>query len=193
MHSLKSILENVRKGDILTSVDLTEVYLHVLIAPHHRQYLRFCYKGKHLQYRALPFGLASGPKVFTKILAALGASLRARPVRIQTYLDDILVQSTSHERVEVDLGVMVRCLQAHGFSINVGKSHLTPTNHLLHLGAIIDTVCCQVFLSPERLGSIRSMITLIRSTRVVSLAILSTILGKMISCINVMPWARLHV
>ncbi|XP_058049789.1 uncharacterized protein LOC131203498 [Ahaetulla prasina] len=64
MHSLRSILTNVRKGDFLTSIDLTEAYLHVPINRKHRRFLRFFYDGKHLQYRALPFGLALAPRVF---------------------------------------------------------------------------------------------------------------------------------
>ncbi|XP_058020135.1 uncharacterized protein LOC131188700 isoform X2 [Ahaetulla prasina] len=66
MHSLRSILTNVRKGDFLTSIDLTEAYLHVPINRKHRRFLRFFYDGKHLQYRALPFGLASAPRVLRR-------------------------------------------------------------------------------------------------------------------------------
>lgn len=186
MHSFQSVLENVQRGDFLTSIDLTEAYLHVPIHQGHRQYLRFCYSGKHLQYQALQFRLASVPRVFTKLLAALETSRRSRPVRVQSFLDNILVQS------ERDLGITVRCLQAHGFSINVQKSHCTSMNCLLHLGVIIDTMSCQVFLSPERLESIRTLVTQGLLTKVVPLALLATLLGKMISCINIVPWARLH-
>ncbi|XP_058020134.1 uncharacterized protein LOC131188700 isoform X1 [Ahaetulla prasina] len=133
-----------------------------------------------------------GPQGFTKILAALGALLRARPIRIQAYLDDILVQSVSHRQAIEDLRETILCLQTHGFSINMGKSHVIPTNRLLHLGAVIDTLKGQVFLSPDRLQSIKDLVVQIRSQRRVPLALLSSLLGKMISCIEVVPWARFH-
>lgn len=41
----------------------------------------------------------------------------------------------------------LRVLQSHGFLINEIKSHFEPMNRLLHLGAWIDMVACQVFLS----------------------------------------------
>lgn len=41
MHSLRSILAGVRRGDFLQSVDLREAYLHVPVHSRHRKYLRF--------------------------------------------------------------------------------------------------------------------------------------------------------
>lgn len=89
MHSLQSIQEGIQKDDLLSSVDLTKTYLHIPILHEHRRFLRFEYAGKHFQYRALPFGLSSASRVFTKILAA--AHLCSRSVQIQVYLDDILL------------------------------------------------------------------------------------------------------
>lgn len=76
--------------------------------------------------------------------------------------------------------------------INPLKSHLVPTSRLLHLGAIIDTSLCKVFLSPERQVSIRTLVDKVRSERKVNLLLLSQLLGKLISCIAIVPWARLH-
>ncbi|XP_070805019.1 uncharacterized protein [Pituophis catenifer annectens] len=80
MCSLTSILQGIRPNDFLVSIDLMEAYLHIPILPKHRQYLRFSYAGKHFQYRALPFGLASAPRVFTKVLAVVAAHLRQQPL-----------------------------------------------------------------------------------------------------------------
>lgn len=45
---------------------------------------------------ALPFGLSSAARSFTKVLAALAASLRARSICLQCYLDDILILTSTH-------------------------------------------------------------------------------------------------
>lgn len=83
------------QADFLSSIDLLEAYLHIPIHPFHRKFLRFSYGQFHCQYRALPFGLSTAPRVFTKILVALVANLRSQGVRIFPYLDDILVAASS--------------------------------------------------------------------------------------------------
>lgn len=95
MQSLQSILESIREGNFLTSIDLKEAYLHVPILPTHQQFFQFHYMGRHYQYQALPFGLSSVLRIFTKLLAA---HLQTLPVCVQCYLDDILIQSSSGPR-----------------------------------------------------------------------------------------------
>lgn len=66
MQSLQTIHQCIRQGDLMASIDLTEAYLHIPIQPDHHKYLRFCHNGRPFQYKALPFGLSSAPRVFTK-------------------------------------------------------------------------------------------------------------------------------
>lgn len=47
MQSLQAILSGVRKDGFLTSIDLTEAYLHIQILPAHKKYLRFYYADTH--------------------------------------------------------------------------------------------------------------------------------------------------
>lgn len=68
---------------------------------------------------------------------------------------------------------------------------MTPSTNFIHLGARIDTLTCQIFLSTERLTSSRSKIKQIISLQRMPLAVLSQLLGKMI-CLSIVPWARLH-
>lgn len=131
IQSLQSILGCIREGDLMTSIDLKVAYLHVPIRPNHRKFLRFTYAGSHFQYQAVPFGLSSAPRTFTKLLAAVAANIRALPVRLQCYLNDILIQSISTVQAQRDLHTV--SLQRHRFSINSGKSHLVPSTCLFHL------------------------------------------------------------
>lgn len=48
-------------------------------------------KGKELRIPTLPFGLASAPRIFTKLLRPVAATMRKRGVCLLIYLDDILV------------------------------------------------------------------------------------------------------
>ncbi|XP_039195028.1 uncharacterized protein LOC120306250 [Crotalus tigris] len=49
-----------------------------------------------------------------------------------------------------------------------------------------------VYLSPDHQVSIRILVRHVQHDRVVPLITLSQLLGKMISCISIVPWARLH-
>lgn len=53
-------------------------------------------------------------------------------MRLQCYLNDILIQALSPVRAKEELQTTIRALQDHGFSVNFEKSHLVPTTHLLH-------------------------------------------------------------
>ncbi|XP_013929465.1 PREDICTED: uncharacterized protein LOC106555206 [Thamnophis sirtalis] len=192
MPSLLSILESIQPNDLLSSIDLTEAYLHIPILPDHRKFLRFSYEGKHFQYRALPFGLSSAPRVFTKILAALAAHLRSMPVRILCYLDDILLLSRSSHQALRNIQLTLQTLGDHSFLVNLKKSHLQPTTRLTHLGTVIDTSLEQVFLSPDRQVSIHDMVSFVREKEAVPFIQLSQLLGKMVSTFYIMPWARFH-
>lgn len=189
MELLRSILACIRDTDWMTSIDLKEAYLHIPIQPSHHHFLRFAYHNCHFHYRAMPFGLSSAPRTFTKILAAVAVSLRQQPVRVLCYLDDVLILSSLPAQAIWDLEVVCHCLQQHGFSLNIPKSHFQSTTQILYLGTIIDSVKGQVFLSSDRCLSIRSLISQVLASQRVPLILLLCLLRKMISCLSVVPWA----
>lgn len=108
MYSLLFILQGIRPGDFMASIDLLEAYLHIRISPNNQRSLRFCYTGRHLQYCAMPFGLASAPLCFMKVLAALATHLRLSRVRLQAYLDNILILASSPQKAETDLNLTIQ-------------------------------------------------------------------------------------
>ena len=59
---------SLQKGDWATSLDLRDAYFHIPIHRKSRRYLRFFFKGKIYQFRALPFGLSVSPYVFSRVL-----------------------------------------------------------------------------------------------------------------------------
>ena len=61
MERLDSVKFLLKKGDWLVKLDLKDAYLLVPILPNHQKFLRFRWKGRHFQFRCLPFGLSSAP------------------------------------------------------------------------------------------------------------------------------------
>ncbi|XP_032075421.1 uncharacterized protein LOC116510123 [Thamnophis elegans] len=157
-----------------------------------RRFLHFVYAGLHFQYQALPFGLSSAPKVFIKLLSVVAAHLRARPIQIFCYLDDILLLYRSRIQALRDLQDTLQVLEEVEFSISPEKSHFVPTPRLVHLGALIDSSQGKIFLSQECQSSLRELAKEVQRRQRVPLLQLSQLLGKMISCFSIIPWAQLH-
>ncbi|CAJ0931053.1 unnamed protein product [Ranitomeya imitator] len=66
MESLRSVISSMERGEFLASIDIKDAYLHIPIFPPHQRFLRFAIREDHFQFTALPFGLATAPRVFTK-------------------------------------------------------------------------------------------------------------------------------
>ena len=64
METPESIRTSLVPGEWVSSIDLSDAYLHIPIHPNSRKYLRFCYKAQVFQFTSLPFGLATAPQVF---------------------------------------------------------------------------------------------------------------------------------
>lgn len=79
------------------SLDLEDAYFHVPIHPNYRKYLRFSFRGQVYQFRAMPFGLATAPRVFTKLMAAVSAHLRLHGVQLLQYFDDWLLHQLDRQ------------------------------------------------------------------------------------------------
>ena len=68
METPESIRTSLIPGEWVTSIDLSDTYLHIRIHPNSRKYLRFCHRSQVFQFTSLPFGLATAPQVFTMIV-----------------------------------------------------------------------------------------------------------------------------
>lgn len=65
-------------------MDLEDAYFHVTITPSYRKFLRFTVGDDHYQFKDLPFGISSAPRVFTKTMVVVVAFLNAGGVYLYT-------------------------------------------------------------------------------------------------------------
>ena len=63
METPESIRTAIQLNDWTVSIYLSDAFLHIPVNVQDWKYLRFAYKGESLQFRALPFGLATSPVV----------------------------------------------------------------------------------------------------------------------------------
>ena len=95
METPRSVLNSIRPGDWMISLDLQDAYLQVPVHHDSRRFLRFVVDGKPFQFRVLCFGLTTAPQVFTRIMAPVSAILHRHGVRMLRYLDDWLILASS--------------------------------------------------------------------------------------------------
>lgn len=192
MESLRSVVASLERGEFLASIDIQDAYLHVPIARSHQRFLRFAVGSTHFQFVALPFGLATAPRVFTKVLAPLIALLRARGIALIPYLDDLLVKAPSRADCLTSLTISLDTLRRFGWLINRGKSSLVPSMRLEFLGMVLDTRAARIFLPPDKVCSLRSGVSLLRTGSPQSIRFCMAVLGRMVSCFEAIPFAQFH-
>lgn len=158
MESIYTTRDLLTPGVFMVSLDLRDTYLHVLIRKESRQFLRFAmkkaFKTLYFQFNALPFGLASAPHIFTKILSEAPWILRSEGIHIIPYLDDLLIVADSADEVKQNLSRTIRHLQQLGWLVNQETSQLVPTQSIVFLGYLIDSTTSKIFLTKEKVAKI---------------------------------------
>uniref|UniRef100_A0A1X7VNT7 Reverse transcriptase domain-containing protein n=1 Tax=Amphimedon queenslandica TaxID=400682 RepID=A0A1X7VNT7_AMPQE len=151
IHTFKSLLQ---KGDWLVKIDLKDSYFSVPISKEHRKFLCFEFRDNFYQLNCLPFVLASAPWVFTKtfkLIAALGQELG---IRFVVDIDDILMAETK-EKARDQASGLIYLLQCLGFTVNMEKTVLDPSQCLKFSGFLVDTTKVELSLPAQKIKKIR--------------------------------------
>ena len=70
METAQLVLQSLRPGDWMISIDLQDAYLQVPVHRESRRYLRICLGEKTFQFRVLCIGLSSTPQFFMRVMAS---------------------------------------------------------------------------------------------------------------------------
>ena len=181
METAKSIRKSIRKGEWVTSIDLTDAYFHVPIHPQSQKYLRFQTKKGVFQFQALSFGVATAPLEFTRIVKEVKLIVQARNLRIHQYLDDWLLRSPTKDQCLKDSENLVKLVQELGWLINFQKSELVPTQKLDFLGYHFDLQRGLVFPTQKKLDRLKVQTVSIRKSLVLTPRKLMSLIGTLAS------------
>ena len=192
METAVSVREAIQSGDWATSLDLRDAYFHVLIHPRFRRWLRFTWKRRVYQFRALPFGLSLSPWVFTRVTRELALSLREQGVRLRMYLDDWLILSQSQETCHVHTQSVLLEASSLGFVLNLQKSELTPSQQFQYLGMSFDTQSMLVRPGSKRLNRLLQSLQRLRALPSASARQITALIGSMESLATLIPLGRLY-
>lgn len=193
MLTTAEVLQAVTKEEWFTSVDLTDAYFHVPIAVEHRRFLRFAYRGRHWQFRVLPFGLSLSPRVFTRCIKAALSPLQAHGLKVLPYLDDWLLCAPSRAQALHDTSCLLDHMSRLGLKVNLGKSCLVPSQAATFLGITLDSPSMTAFPAAQRVEDILQHLRQFRLGRRLPYIAFLQLLGKLTSVTQVVPLGLLSL
>ena len=150
METLKAAADAMRPDCFFGSVDLSEAFYSVPIRVQDRKYFRFIFDDQKYQFTCLVMGLATSPRVFTKILKPIFASLRTQGFISTAYIDDSCLQGSTFEECQRNIWSTVKLMDSLGFTVHLEKSVLIPTKRITFLGFLLCSETMTVRLTQER-------------------------------------------
>ena len=175
------------------SLDLKDAYLQVPMHPESRKFLRFVAFGKVYQFKVLCFGLSTAPQVFTRVMAPVSAFLHRSGIRLRRYLDDWLIQASSREQVLFALDTVLHLCHSLGIIVNWEKSQLVPSQHMVYLGVLLDSVSFRASPAQKRVEKLLSIGNVFLSCEEQPVSSWLELLGVLSSMIQLVPGGRLRM
>lgn len=149
LEDYKIAIRMIDKNCFMATLDLKDAYYLISIHKSHRKYLRFSYRGKLYEFTCLPFGLASAPFVFTKLLKPIVCELRKSGLRSVLYHDDFLLLGLNFHDCMNNIHKTRSLLQKLGFIINEDKC-TNPSQRCRFLGFVFDSQAMTIELPIEK-------------------------------------------
>ena len=88
IESIQDVIQVVRLGVYMASIDLKDAFYSIKINPEHHKYLKICFDNKIFGFTCLPNGYDPAMRVFTKTTKPIFTNLRSRGHISVTFVDD---------------------------------------------------------------------------------------------------------
>jgi hypothetical protein len=138
------------KAKYFSTFDLNQAYHQIPLAKSSRHLTAFCTEWNLYQYTRVPFGLATGAQILTRLLDSILHDLKF--VYVYHYLDDLVVYSESFEQNLQHVEEVLRRLRDAGLTVNPEKIKLA-VREIAFLGHIVSPDGIRI--DPERTRAIR--------------------------------------
>jgi hypothetical protein len=192
MEGINTLRDILQERDWMGKLDLSDAYLTVPIHHKDRKYLKFHWRGQSYQFKSLPFGLATAPRTFTKVLRPVVSHLRSMGIRLIIYLDDILILSQSAETLRAHMRTVAQQLECLGFRLNMKKCEWEPTQLIEFLGFLVDSVSMKLSLPENKVHQIQKECRSTLGKKMTTPRQLARLIGMLTASIPAVFQAPLH-
>ena len=191
MEGLEKIASLICPNDFLASLDCQDAFLTIAMHLDFYKYLCFDFEGVRYCFIALVFGLTCAPRIFSKLLKIPLSYIRIKGLKNSSWLDDILLVSSSSSLSLSHISFTRSLLESLGFIINDPKSNLIPSQSLLHVGFLWDSINYSVSVPQEKVKDLKNLCSSALS-KPISLRFLAKIIGTLDSFKFGCPIVPLH-
>ena len=192
MESFDTALDLIEPDCFFALIDLKDAYYSVPIDESYRKLLRFTWRDKLYEFSCMPMGLASAPRLFTKLMKPVFGSLRSLGFISVAYIDDSLLIGKSFQECSDNIDATMNLLLSLGFSINFEKSVLQPQKEIKFLGFILDSKEMKVSLPLDKVHKIKEIGSQILKLQTCKIQMLASFIGLLVSSFNGVDYGALH-
>ena len=179
MDSIWNAIQLMKPGCYMASVDLKDAYYSVHVSKKHQKYLKFSWNGK--LYKFTCFGLALAPRKFTKLLKPVYSTLRLKGHISSPYIDDSILMGDNFSECAANVVDTVQLLDNLNFVPHPKKSVFIPTQILVYLGFVLNSLTMTVSLTPETVKKLKGAVTRLLSCNRPLIREVAQVIGLIIS------------
>ena len=150
-------------------------------------------QGDGLPFRALPFGLTTAPKEFTRVTATLASIVHRKGINLHLYLDNWLLRANSFQKCLTQTKDVLAEMTQLGFIVNPDKSELIPTQQFSFLGEDFDLALGIVRPTHEKVDKILTLCRILRKHPCQEARFLLKVLRVLNAVADVIPLGRVRM
>ena len=192
MDSLETAKSLVRKDCFVASVDLSDAYFCVPLHQDCIKMVKFEFRDELYEFVAMPQGLSSAPRVFTKLLKPVFATMREQGHTCMGYIDDSLIVGRTFDECKVATEKLVQGFTSLGFVVNQKKSVFTPVHEITFLGYVLNTENMTIRLPDDKVVHIIDSCSGLLQKPWIKLRELAQVIGLMNAYCNGVEHGKLH-
>lgn len=192
MDTFESALKIRTPYCFMSSVDFKNAYYAIPVATEHQKFLPFFWEKRLFQFTSLPQGLSCAPRLYTKLLKPLYATLRRLGYLNVGYTDDSLSVGETIQECSSGSSVMITLVEQLRFFVNYDKSVLKPAQKITFFGNIIDSVQMTVTLTDERKENISYECKKLHKKSEASIRNVASVIGLIVFSFSAIEFGPLH-
>ena len=181
MSTLQSAINLLTKDCFMSTIDWKDAYYCVAISEQHKKLLRFKFDDVLYEFQALPNGLASGPRIFTKITKPVFAHLRRLGWENSPYIDDVLVLGQTREECRENVIQTVEISNTLGFVGHPIKSKFEPSQIREFLGFILNSISMTVRVNSKQANKIHKACVDLKNNPNTTILTLAKVVGLLVA------------
>ena len=192
MDTIWTAIRMMSPGCYMASIDLKDAYYSVPIHKDDQKYLKFYWRGTLYQYTCFPNGLAICPRKFTKLLKPVFSNLRSLGHLSVIFIDDSYLQGADFSLCVKNVQDTVALLDRLGLIIHPEKSVLNPTQKLVFLGFVLDSIKMVISLTNEKACKIKEACQKLLQSHKTTIREVARVLGMLTASFPGVMFGPLH-